>query len=85
MTFQFVLTSQAQGDLAKLTPHLVTKIKDKLHYFLTAPKPMSFAKPLVNLPPATHRFRFGDIRIKFFRQGNIFYITGIDFRGQVYR
>ena len=85
MTYQFIFTSQAQDDLARLTPRWVIKIKDKLRYFLTAPNPMSFAKPLMNLPPATHRFRFGDIRIKFFRQGDIFYITGIDFRGQVYR
>lgn len=85
MTYQFIFTSQAQENLTRLTPHLRTKIEDKLHYFLTAHNPMSFAKPLVNLPPATHRFRFGDIRIKFFRQGNIFYITGIDFRGKVYR
>ena len=85
MTFQFILTRQAEEDLAKFPTRSADQIRRKLAYFLSAPDPMVFTKPLVDLPPATHRFRFGDIRIKFFRDKNIFYITGIDYRGKVYR
>ena len=85
MNYSFVLTNQARCDLKKIPVKLELKIRRKILYYLSTSNPMVFAKPLVNLPPATHRFRFGNIRIKFFRKENIFYITAINFRGRIYK
>lgn len=85
MSFSSVLTEQAEKDLKRLSPGLAERVKRKLRYFLSSPNPMEFAEPLVDLPPATHRFRIGKIRVKFFCRGNTFYVTGIGFRGNVYR
>ncbi|MBI3618418.1 hypothetical protein HY213_00095 [Candidatus Peregrinibacteria bacterium] len=60
-------------------------IQKKLKQYLSSPDPMRFAVSVVNLPPATHRFRAGDFRIKFFRSGNVFYLTSIERRDKVYR
>ena len=73
MKHQVVLTSKAQKDLRKVPPHIAKQLRDKIAFFVNAPDPMSFAKLLVNLPPATHRFRWRKWRIKFFRRGGIFY------------
>lgn len=85
MKHQFVLTSRAQRDLKRISPNIVIKIRKKIKYFFSVPDPMVFAKPLINLPPATHRFRLGKYRIKFFRRKRVFYVTGIDLRKGVYK
>lgn len=85
MNYSFILTNQARRDLKRIPAKLEFKIREKIKHYLSTPNPMAFAKPLINLPPATYRFRFGNIRIKFFRKENIFYITAINFRGKVYR
>lgn len=85
MKHSFVLTNQARRDLAKLPGRLVKRVESKIRFYLSVSNPLAFAKPLVNLPPATHRFRVGSLRIKFFRQNNVFYITGIGWRGSIYR
>lgn len=47
--------------------------------------PLAFAKPLINLPPASHRFRIGNYRVSFFvRQGAIF-VERVEIRGGAYR
>ena len=85
MKHSFILTNRARRDLAKLPGRLARRVESKIKFYLSAPDPLAFARPLVNLPPATHRFRVGGLRIKFFRQNNIFYITGIGWRGNIYR
>ena len=85
MRYEFVLTSKAQRGLKRMSPDIIVKIRRKIKYFLSVADPMVFAKPLINLPPATHRFRLGKYRIKFFRLKQIFYVTGIDLRKGVYR
>ncbi|OGL78243.1 hypothetical protein A3J43_03250 [Candidatus Uhrbacteria bacterium RIFCSPHIGHO2_12_FULL_54_23] len=42
-----------------------TRIERKLSFFSTTPDPLLFAETLVDLPPATHRFRIGDWRVNF--------------------
>lgn len=48
-------------------------------------QPLRFAKPLVNLPPSTHRFRIGVYRISFYLTGDIIFVERIESRGQAYR
>ena len=85
MKTAFAFTASARRDLAKLPAGLRKRVERKIGFYLSAPGPLAFAKSLVNLPPATHRFRIGNLRIKFFRQGDIFYITGIGHRSSIYR
>ncbi|MEK7136753.1 MAG: hypothetical protein AAB853_00550 [Patescibacteria group bacterium] len=85
MAYQFVLTRKAERDLQKLGSRLRLLIEKKLRQFLSAENPLVFAEPLVNLPPATHRFRVGKIRITFFCQAHVFTITSIEPRDKVYR
>lgn len=46
---------------------------------------MHFAKPLVNLPPSTHRFRVGTYRVSFYLANHILFIERVELRGQAYR
>ena len=85
MRRQYALTDDAMRELAKLSPEIRERVEKKLRYFFAAEDPMQFAKPLTNMRPATHRFRVWKLRVKFFRQGGIFYITHIDIRDKVYR
>ena len=81
----FELTDQAKRELEKIDPEIQRRVRKKLAHFFSAKNPMVFAKPLTDLPPATHRFRVWKLRAKFFRSGDIFYITSIEFRDKVYR
>ena len=85
MKHRAVLTAKAKRDLRRMPPNVVKQLRSKVAFFIDTPEPMNFAKLLVNLSPATHRFRWRKWRIKFFRRGNVFYITGIDLRKDVYR
>ena len=85
MRCRFVLTSKAQRSLKKIPLNIAVKIRRKIRHFLSVDNPMVFAKPLINLPPATHRFRVGKYRVKFFQRKGVFYITGIDLRKRVYK
>lgn len=58
---------------------------EKVRFFTTSGQPLRFAKPLIDLPPATHRFRVGKYRVCFFIQGNELIINAVDLREDVYR
>ncbi len=58
---------------------------EKVRFFIGSGQPMKFAKPLIDLPPATHRFRIGKYRVCFFLQGDTVVINAVDLRGDVYR
>jgi len=83
-THKFIFTQQAQKDLKKFSPKITKQIRKKLEYFSFANDPLEFAKPLISLPPATHRFRFGKLRITFYVQNSVYYICMIKFRKNVY-
>lgn len=85
MAGKFLLTDKAERDLEKLDPEIQRRVRKKLAQFFDAKDPMAFAKPLTDLPPATHRFRVWKLRATFFRKDGIFYIAEIKFRDQVYR
>ncbi|MBI2596587.1 type II toxin-antitoxin system RelE/ParE family toxin [Candidatus Daviesbacteria bacterium] len=46
--------------------------------------PLTFSKPLINLPPATHRFRVGNYRIAFYLDQTTIYVDRIGHRKEVY-
>ena len=85
MADRFLLTDKAERDLGNLDSEIQRRVRKKLAQFFEAKDPMVFAKPLTDLPPATHRFRIWKLRATFFRRDDIFYIAEIEFRDKVYR
>jgi len=82
--FEINFTEHAKKDLGKLPMDIQKRIIKKLQFFSSQLNPITFSKPLVNLPPATHRFRVGDYRIAFYIVGEIIYIERIRHRREVY-
>lgn len=64
--FDVKLTPRGTRDLEKLPKDLQERIVKKLTFLASQENPLTFSKPLVNLPPATHRFRVGDYIIAFY-------------------
>lgn len=64
--FNVQFTPQGAKDLKNLTTEIQFRIIKKLKFYSQQEDPLAFSKPLVNLPPATQRFRVGDYRIAFY-------------------
>lgn len=79
-----IFTPAGQKDLQKLPSDLQKRIIKKLKFFAVSEKPLYFSKPLIKLPPSTHRFRVGDYRIAFFLVGKTLYIDRIRHRKEIY-
>lgn len=82
--FKVVLTKNGERDLAKLSKEVQKQIVRKLEFFSVQENPITFSKPLVDLPPSTHRFRVGDYRIAFYVENKTIYIERIKHRREVY-
>lgn len=82
--FDIKFTPHGQKDLEKLSKEIQQRIIKKLKFFSEQENPIAFSKPLVNLPPSTHRFRVGDYRIAFYVDQNSIYIERIGHRKEVY-
>jgi len=82
--FDINFSEHAKKDLDKLPKDIQKRIVKKLQFFSSQLNPIILSKPLVNLPPATHRFRVGDYRIAFYISGKIIYIERIKHRRDVY-
>jgi mRNA-degrading endonuclease RelE of RelBE toxin-antitoxin system len=78
-------TSCGEREFKKLPIQLQRRIVEKIDLYIRSGNPLSFAKPLVNLPPATHRFRVGKYRICFYLQGLSIVVDGVDSRENAYR
>lgn len=83
-TNKFIFTKQALKDLKKLSPDVAKRLNRKIKYFVSLDDPLILAKPLIDLPPATHRFRFGKLRLTFFVENSVYYICSIKYRRNVY-
>ena len=85
MIDRLAFTPAGERDFKKLSRQLQTRMLDKLRVYLASGTPLVFAKPLVNLPPATHRFRVGKYRVCFYLEGSILVIDGVNTRQDAYR
>jgi len=85
MLRQIEFTSSGEREFKKLPLQLQKRVIEKIELYIHSGNPLSFAKPLVNLPPATHRFRVGKYRVCFYLQGASIVIDGIDTREDAYR
>ncbi|MCL4389860.1 MAG: type II toxin-antitoxin system RelE/ParE family toxin [Patescibacteria group bacterium] len=82
--FNVVFTPHGEEDLKRLPKDIQKRVVKKVQFFAAQENPISFAKPLVNLPPATHRFRVGDYRIAFYVSSKQIYIDRVRHRKEVY-
>jgi len=82
--YNVVFTPHGKKDIEKLPKDIQKRIIKKLTFFSSQINPLSFSKPLVDLPPATHRFRVGDYRIAFYILGDTIHVERIRHRREVY-
>ena len=82
--FDVKFTPRGLKDLEKLPKDIQKRIIKKLEFFRSQVDPLIFSKPLVNLSPATHRFRVGDYRIAFYLDKTAILVDRIGHRKEVY-
>jgi len=83
--YQIRFTPRGEREFRKLSKFVQKFIKNKLHFYASQDDPLKFARPLVNLPPATHRFRVRKYRASFFIKEKTIFIEEISIRGKAYR
>jgi len=83
--FVIKFTPSGERDFKKLSSIHQARISNKLISNASLANPLARAKPLINLPPATHRFRIGKYRASFYIAGHTIYVERIELRGQAYR
>ena len=82
--FTILFSQRGEKDLRKLPVYIQQRIINKILDYAQTPNPFNFAKPLINLPPATHRFRVGKYRISFFIKDQTIYVERVQLRGEAY-
>lgn len=82
--FNVKFTPKGQKDLEKLSRDIQKRIIQKLEFFSKQENPIVFSKPLLDLPPSTHRFRVGDYRVAFYVEQNTIYVERARHRKEVY-
>lgn len=82
--FNVKFTPKGQKDLEKLPRDIQKRIIQKLEFFSNQENPIAFSKPLLDLPPATHRFRVGNYRIAFYVEQDTIFIERARHRKEVY-
>lgn len=77
-------TPRAERDLKSFPPEIQERIRKKLRDNAQLDNPLVRAKPLVNLPPSTHRFRVGKYRVSFYLAAQTIFVERIEIRGEAY-
>lgn len=78
-------TPRGVRELSAVSKAIQNRIHKKLQDNAALPSPLIRAKPLTNLPPATHRFRIGKYRVSFFIENQTIFVERVELRGQAYR
>lgn len=77
-------TRRGEKDFKELPENIQKRTTQKLLFYASSENPLVFAKPLVNLPPSTHRFRIGKYRVSFFIKGKTIFVERVEIRGRAY-
>ena len=78
-------TPRGNRELRALPKENQQRIVKKLRENAVLAHPLVRAAPVVNLPPATHRFRVGKYRISFYIESGAIFVERVELRGQAYR
>lgn len=82
--FEVKFTPRGQKDLEKLPRDIQQRIIEKIKFFSGQEDPLTFSKPLIDLPPASRRFRVGDYRVAFYAEQKVIFIERVRHRKEVY-
>ena len=77
-------TPRGERELKALPRSVQQRILTKLEDNVRLPRPLVRAKPLTDLPPATHRFRVGIYRLSFYIEGAIIFVERVEKRDRAY-
>lgn len=83
--YSIKFTPRGERELHSLPKDIQIRILKKLRNNANLQNPLIRAKPLVNLPPSTHRFRIGKYRVSFFVEEQTIFVERVGLRGQAYR
>jgi mRNA-degrading endonuclease RelE of RelBE toxin-antitoxin system len=78
-------TPRGEKELKTFPKDIQFRIQKKLRYYIKLKNPLSVAKAVVNLPPATNRFRIGKYRVSFYLESKTIFVERVELRGQAYR
>ena len=78
-------TPRGDRELRVLPKDIQSRIVKKLRENARLANPLTRASPLVDLPPATHRFRVGKYRVSFYLALDTLFVERVELRGQAYR
>ncbi len=78
-------TPKGEQDFKRLSPSIQKRIGKKLVSNASLPNPLVRARPLVNLPPATHRFRVGKYRVSFYIENCTIFVERVQLRSRAYQ
>lgn len=79
------LTPRGKRELDSFPKEIQRRIHKKLLENAALANPLVRSKPLVDLPPATHRFRIGKYRVSFYIEKQTIFVERVELRGQAYR
>ena len=82
---RYDFTRQAERELLKLPRDLQQRILLKIEYYLSQPRPLTFARQLTGGTKALYRFRIGDYRVTFNWEGDCILILEVGHRREIYR
>lgn len=78
-------TPRGERELKLLSQEVQRRIQKKLRDNAKLSNPLIRAKPLTDLPPATHRYRIGKYRVSFYIEHGTIFVERVELRGQAYR
>ena len=78
-------TPRGDRELRVLPKDIQRRIVKKLRENAALANPLVRATLVVNLPPATHRFRIGKYRVSFYIESGEIFVERVELRGQAYR
>jgi mRNA-degrading endonuclease RelE of RelBE toxin-antitoxin system len=76
---------RSESELKDFPKDIQQRFQKKLRWFASQDKPLAFAKPLTDLPPATHRFQVGKYRISFYIENKTIFVERVEIRGSAYK
>lgn len=83
--FDVQFTPRGEKELKAFPKDIQRRIQKKLRFYIKLLNPLSVAKSIANLPPATHRYRIGKYRVSFYLENKTIFVERVELRGQAYR
>lgn len=75
--YHIKFTPRGERDFISLPHNIKLRVQEKLRSNAILSNPLIRAKPLVNLPPATDRFRIGKYRVSFYIENKVIFVERI--------